>query len=157
MLRKIIKFIVGSDSYICIWIVFDKFCVLDVWLLHYFILWSLRAVVGGESIRELVGWDCVLMQNVFGEAEYKLSLALYDSDRIGDIKTLLQTIIITEYGSYSWRSNNPLMTSLVIIIPNVCAQVCIDKDVYQWDIVMTGNSSHSHSPHPVIFHTLNSH
>ena len=41
------------------------------------------------------------MQNVFGEAEYKLSLSLYDSDRIGDIKTLLQTIIITEYGSSS--------------------------------------------------------
>ena len=31
---------------------------------------------------------------MFGEAEYKLSVSWYDSDRLGDMKTLLQTIII---------------------------------------------------------------
>ena len=37
-------------------------------------------------------------------------------------------------------------TILAIIIPNGSVQVCLDKEVYQCDIVMTGNSSHSESP-----------
>ena len=45
----------------------------------------------------------------------------------------------------SMITEGPLLI-LVLIIQNVYAQVCIDKDVYQWDIVMTGNSSHSAPP-----------
>ena len=74
MLQKIIKFQLGSDSYLhlnCFWQVLCGWELPDVWLEHYFSLWSLCVVVvlGGAELvsqSEKVSDEIVFWCNVFG-------------------------------------------------------------------------------------------